>query len=129
MKYSLLFGTLSLSVLFACQTPVEQPMEQEQTAVSANPYDKGYQLYTIREALTSPEAIAASLKETKALGYNKMESFGFANGTFLGMPVVDFEKAVIDAELGSPSGHYLPMQLAGDVVGPIDTATIPDFLD
>jgi len=129
MKNSLLFGALSLSVLFACQTPAEQPMEQEQSAENVKTYDKGYQLYTIREALTSPEAIAASLKETKALGYNKMESFGFMQGTFLGMPVADFEQAVVDAELGSPSGHYLPMQLAGDEVGPIDTSTIPDFLD
>jgi sugar phosphate isomerase/epimerase len=129
MKNSFLFGALSLSVLFACQTPAEQPMEQEQPAETAKTYDKGYQLYTIREALTSPEAIAASLKETKALGYNKMESFGFMQGTFLGMPVTDFKQAVVDAELGSPSGHYLPMQLEGDVVGPIDTATIADFLD
>lgn len=127
MKHSLWLGALALGTLIACQGPAEEHTTTEETTEAVA--EKGYQLYTVREALTGPEAIASTLKETKALGYDLMESFGYMQGTFLGMPVADFTSAVGDAELGSPSGHYMPMQLAGPEVGPIDTATIPQYIE
>ena len=127
MKYSLWLGALTLGTLMACQGPAEETTTTQETTEAVA--EKGYQLYTVREALTGPEAIASTLQETKALGYDLMESFGYMQGTFLGMPVADFTSAVGDAELGSPSGHYMPMQLAGPEVGPIDTATIPQYIE
>ena len=127
MKHSLWLGALALGTLMACQGPAEETTTTEETTEAVA--EKGYQLYTVREALTGPEAIASTLKETKALGYDLMESFGYMQGTFLGMPVADFTSAVGDAELGSPSGHYMPMQLAGPEVGPVDTATIPQYIE
>jgi sugar phosphate isomerase/epimerase len=127
MKHSLWLGALALGTLMACHGPAEETTTTEETTEAVA--EKGYQLYTVREALTGPEAIASTLKETKALGYDLMESFGYMQGTFLGMPVADFTSAVGNAELGSPSGHYMPMQLAGPEVGPIDTATIPQYIE
>ena len=126
MKHSLWLGALTLSTLMACQGPAEEAITIETTTEAVA--EKGYQLYTVREDLTSPEAIASTLKETKMLGYDKLESFGFMNESFLGMPVVDFITTLRDTQLSSPSGHYMPMQLEGDQVGPIDTATISKFI-
>ncbi len=127
MKHSLWLGAFALSILIACQGPAQETIETEKTTDVVA--EKGYQLYTVREALTGPEAIASTLKETKTLGYHLMESFGYMQGTFLGMPVADFTTAVGDAELGTPSGHYQPIQLDGPEVGPIDTATIPQYIE
>ncbi len=127
MKHSLWLGALALGTLIACQGPAEETTTTEETTEAVA--EKGYQLYTVREALTGPEAIASTLKETKALGYDLMESFGYMQGTFLGMPVADLQSAVGDAQLGSPSGHYMPMQLEGPEVGPIDTATISQYIE
>ncbi len=126
MKYSLWLGALTLSTLIACQGPAEENTITEVTTETVA--EKGYQLYTVREALTDPEAIASTLKETKSLGYDKLESFGFMNESFLGMPVADFIATLGSAQLSSPSGHYMPMQLEGDELGPIDTATISKFI-
>ena len=81
MKHSLWLGTLTLSTLMACQGPAEEAITIETTTEAVA--EKGYQLYTVREDLTSPEAIASTMKETKMLGYDKLESFGFMNESFL----------------------------------------------
>ena len=127
MKYSLWLGALTLGTLMACQGPAEKTTTTQETTEAVA--EKGYQLYTVREALTGPEAIASTLKETKALGYNKLESFGYIDGSFLGMPVTDFNTTLRDAQLSSPSGHYTPLQLEGTEVGPIDTASITKFIE
>jgi len=127
MKHSLWLGVLVLGHLIACQGPDQETLITTETEEAVA--EKGYQLYTVREALTGPEAIASTLKETKSLGYDKLESFGFIDGNFLGMPVTDFIKTLDDAALSSPSGHYTPMQLEGDEVGPIDTTTISKFIN
>lgn len=127
MKHSLWLSAFALSTLIACQVPTQETTNTEKTTEAVA--EKGYQLYTVREALTSPKAIASTLKETKALGYNKLESFGYIDGTFLGMPVTDFNTTLSDAHLSSPSGHYTPLQLEGTEVGPIDTTTIPKFIE
>jgi len=127
MKHSLWLGAFALSTLIACQGPTEEITTTEETTEAVA--EKGYQLYTVREALTGPEAIVSTLKETKALGYNKLESFGYIDDTFLGMPVTDFNTTLRDAQLSSPSGHYTPLQLEGTEVGPIDTASITKFIE
>jgi len=127
MKHSLWLGAFALSTLIACQGPAQETKNTEKTTVAVA--EKGYQLYTVREALTGPEAIASTLKETKALGYDKVESFGYLEGSFLGMPVTDFNTTLSNAQLSSPSGHYTPMQLEGTEVGPIDTASITKFIE
>ena len=127
MKHSLWLSALALGTLMACQGPAEETATAEETTEAVT--EKGYQLYTVREALTGPEAIASTLKETKSLGYDKLESFGYMKGSFLGMTVTDFMTTLSDAQLSSPSGHYMPVQLEGSEVGPIDTATISQFIE
>ena len=127
MKHSLWLSAFALSTLIACQVPTQETTNTEKTTEAVA--EKGYQLYTVREALTDPEAIASTLKETKAMGYHKLESFGYMEGSFLGMPLVDFNSTLSDAQLSSPSGHYTPIQLEGTEVGPIDTATIPQYIE
>ncbi len=65
MKHSLWLGALALGTLMACQGPAEETTTTEETTEAVA--EKGYQLYTVREALTGPEAIASTLKETKAI--------------------------------------------------------------
>jgi sugar phosphate isomerase/epimerase len=90
---------------------------------------KGYQLYTVREALTGADSIAATLRATHEMGYEKVESFGYMDGGFLGLSTTDFKNAITDAELKSPSGHYMPPELASETMGTIDPASIDAFLD
>ena len=92
-------------------------------------YKKGYQLYTIREEMVSDSAIEAALHATKEMGYVQVESFGYMQGTFFGQSPAQFKKTIDSASLSSPSGHYMPMQLAMNEVGPLDTSTIAGILD
>lgn len=130
MKQSVLLGALAFSTLFACQNADEAATTtpKESTQVM-NHSGKGYQLYTVREALTGADSIAATLRATREMGYEKVESFGYMNGGFLGLTTTDFNKAITDAELTSPSGHYMPTELASETIGTIDPASIDAFLD
>ena len=92
-------------------------------------YKKGYQLYTIREEMVSDSAIEAALHATKEMGYVQFESFGYMKGTFFGQSPKQFKVTMDSASLSSPSGHYMPMQLETNEVGPLDTSTIVDILD
>jgi len=58
-----------------------------------------------------------------------VESFGYMDGGFLGLSTTDFKNAITDAELKSPSGHYMPPELASETMGTIDPASIDAFLD
>ncbi len=122
MKKVLLFAGLAAASV-SCNSP-------EPTAVNADTDQTiGYQLYTVREHLTDSASVIGTLKESRAMGYELMESFGYFGGQFFGFSSEDFASEVAQADLQSPSGHYLPMQLADTVVGPIDRTTIPQFLD
>ena len=116
-------------VLGACAGNAEEtPMDTTITEARAE-WKKGYQLYTVREELGSADGVKQTLAHTHEMGYEQMESFGFMGGQFFGMSTAEFGEAVGAAKLTTPSGHYLPMQLADTAVGPIDPATIPQFLD
>ncbi|MDG1534613.1 MAG: sugar phosphate isomerase/epimerase [Schleiferiaceae bacterium] len=90
---------------------------------------KGYQLYTVREALTGADSIEATLQSTRAMGYEKVESFGYVDGGFLGLSTAAFNKAIADADLISPSGHYMPSELESTTMETIDPRSINQFLD
>ncbi|MCH1533884.1 MAG: sugar phosphate isomerase/epimerase [Schleiferiaceae bacterium] len=130
MKKSLLLTAVLVSTLFACQNGEMRPAgNNEEMSQSMDQSDKGYQLYTVREALTNESTIKATLEETRLMGYKKVESFGFANGEFLGLTTPDFNAALAAADLQSPSGHYMPEELASATVRTIDQSSIEDFLD
>jgi sugar phosphate isomerase/epimerase len=89
----------------------------------------GYQLYTVREDLSTKEGVVETLNHTHEMGFDLVESFGYMNGQFFGYSPEEFASEIKDANMSSPSGHYLPMQLADTVVRPIDPSTITQFLD
>ena len=130
MRKSALFGAVSLCTFFACQNTDESATAQNDESTSAmKNSEKGYQLYTVREALTGADSIAATLEATRAMGYEKVESFGYMDGRFLGLSTLAFNKAIADADLISPSGHYMPSELEGTTMGTIDPSSITNFLD
>ena len=130
MRKSALFGAVSLCVLFACQnTDKSATAENDESTSAMKNSEKGYQLYTVREALTGADSIAATLEATRAMGYEKVESFGYMDGGFLGLSTVALNKAIADADLISPSGHYMPSELESTTMGTIDPHSINDFLD
>lgn len=97
-------------------------------AAEAQPHKFGYQLYTVRDDIAN-DGLAQTLNKTHEMGYELMESFGYFGGQFFGLETKAFGEEVENAHLSSPSGHYMPPQLMDTVVGPIDTGTIPQFLD
>ena len=119
---------LGAATLIACKNSTSDTTLEE-TPKTMETYKKGYQLYTIREEMVSDSAVKAALHATKEMGYVKVESFGYMQGTFFGQSPEQFKKTIDSASLSSPSGHYMPMQLATNEVGPLDTSTIADILD
>jgi len=119
-----------ISTLFACHSANESAaMNNNESGHTMNPSDKGYQLYTVREALTGVDSIAKTLKATRAMGYKKMESFGYTDGGFLGLSNEDFNSIIQNADLKCPSGHYMPIELDNETMKTIDPASITEFLD
>lgn len=131
MKTNTIFYVLLMATgLVGCASEASTGLDtQEESRTVMHTHKKGYQLYTIREELTSDSAIAAALAKTSEMGYVQVESFGYMDGAFFGQQPDQFKKTINDASLASPSGHYLPMELAGDKVVPIDTANIAKMLD
>lgn len=125
---AILAALLGAVTLLSCNNSTSDTTVEETSETMAT-YKKGYQLYTIREEMSSDSAIDAALKATSDMGYVQVESFGYMQGTFFGQSPEQFKKTIDSASLSSPSGHYLPMQLAMNEVGPLDTTTIPDILD
>ncbi|MDA8529385.1 sugar phosphate isomerase/epimerase [Schleiferiaceae bacterium] len=130
MNKSALLGAAMISTLFACHSANESAaMNNNESGHTMNPSDKGYQLYTVREALTGVDSIATTLKATRAMGYKKMESFGYTDGGFLGLSNEDFNSIIQNADLKCPSGHYMPIELDNETMKTIDPASITEFLD
>jgi sugar phosphate isomerase/epimerase len=119
---------LGAATLIACNNSTSDTTLEE-TSKTMETYKKGYQLYTIREEMVSNSAIEAALHATKEMGYVQFESFGYMKGTFFGQSPEQFKATMDTASLSSPSGHYMPMQLETNEVGPLDTSTIVDILD
>lgn len=119
---------LGAATLIACNNSTSDTTSEE-TPQTMETYKKGYQLYTIREEMVNDSAIEAALHATKEMGYVQVESFGYMQGTFFGQSPEEFKKTIDSASLSSPSGHYMPMQLAMNEVGPLDTSTIAEILD
>ena len=71
-----------------------------------NKYKMGLQLYSIDKEMN--EHTIATLKATKAMGYEDFEVFGFDNekGTFYGYKAVEFKKILEDLQITTNSGHY-----------------------
>ena len=124
---AILAALLGAATLLSCSNSTSEATTEE-TPQTMETYKKGYQLYTIREEMSSDSAIDAALKATHDMGYVQVESFGYMQGTFFGQTPEQFKKTIDSASLSSPSGHYLPMQLAMNEVGPLDTTTIPDII-
>lgn len=118
---------LGAATLIACNNRTSDTTIEETPQTMEN-YKKGYQLYTIREEMVSDSAIEAALHATKEMGYVQVESFGYMQGTFFGQSPAQFKKTIDSASLSSPSGHYMPIQLDMNEVGPLDTSTIPDII-
>lgn len=72
----------------------------------------GLQLYTLRDLVAKdPKAV---LDQVAAAGYKKVELYGFGDGKFYGMPLIDFASYFFSLGLSCPSGHYAPAKwLAG----------------
>jgi sugar phosphate isomerase/epimerase len=123
-----LAALLSAATVVSCNNSTSDTTNTENPEIMTS-HKKGYQLYTIREEMSSDSAITAALKATRDMGYVQVESFGYMQGTFFGQSPEQFKKTIDSASLSSPSGHYLPMQLAMNEVGPLDTTTIPDIIN
>lgn len=130
MKKLTLLGAVSLCTFFACQNTDKNAIAQNNESTrTMNNAEKGYQLYTVREALTGADSIVVTLQATRDMGYDKVESFGYAEGGFLGLSTSDFKTAIEDADLKSPSGHYMPSELESANMVTIDPESINDFLN
>jgi sugar phosphate isomerase/epimerase len=69
-------------------------------------YKMGLQLYTIRDAMARD--LAGTLTRVAALGYQEVETYGFApDGLgYYTLPAREFAQRLRDHGLTSPSGHY-----------------------
>ena len=129
MKSNILISALlPVFLLTACNKGPQDAVPLKETETMTK-YKKGYQLYTIREELTNDSMLRASLISSANMGYVQVESFGYQEGTFFGQSPKQFKKTIDSASLISPSGHYMPMQLATNTPEPIDTTTIENILD
>ncbi|HCP40748.1 MAG TPA: xylose isomerase [Cryomorphaceae bacterium] len=118
---------LGAATLIACNNSTSDPTLGETQTMET--YKKGYQLYTIREEMVSDSAIEEALQATRKMGYVQVESFGYKGGSFFGQGPEKFKMTIDCASLSSPSGHYMPTQLAMNEVGTLDTSTIPDIIN
>ena len=87
----------------------------------AKPMKKvGLQLYTLRNELgKDPEG---TLKKVAEIGYKELETFGYANGKFVGKTPLEFKAFLSGLGLSTPSGHYMPGNLKQDWSRVVDQA-------
>ena len=125
---ALLFNALAITMMLtSCNTPVVESNETKEKI--ENKVTTGYQLYTLRNEYNDANGLKETLAKGKAIGYNYVETFGFINGSFWGMSPAELKKTLDSLEIKSISGHYLPNELMGAEVKPIDVASIESFLD
>jgi len=132
MKKNIAIAVLAAATLGACQNAPEATTEatnESSDMKEMKSFKKGYQLYTIRENMVDSASIEAAFAETHAMGYEQVETFGYMSGNFFGYTPEGLNDAIHASDMSSPSGHYLPMELAMGEVGPISTENIPAMLD
>lgn len=132
MKKNIAFVVFAAAALVAWKNspkPTTQVINDNSEMQEMKPLKKGFQLYTIRENMVDSASIAAAFAETQAMGYEQVETFGYMSGNFFGYTPEGFNDVIRSADMKSPSGHYLPMELAMNEVGPISTENIPAILD
>jgi sugar phosphate isomerase/epimerase len=64
----------------------------------------GIQLYTLRNDIDKDAK--GTIGKVAALGYKEVETFGYTDGKFFGMPASGFAEFLKSVGLTSPSGHY-----------------------
>ena len=64
----------------------------------------GIQLYTLRNDISKDAK--GTIEKVAALGYKKVETFGYRDGKFFNMPASEFAQFLKSVGLTSPSGHY-----------------------
>jgi sugar phosphate isomerase/epimerase len=69
-------------------------------------YKMGLQLFTVRQPLAAD--LPGTLKRIADLGYQEVETYGFAPaaGAYYNLPALEFAARLRDLGLSSPSGHY-----------------------
>ncbi|RYC67184.1 sugar phosphate isomerase/epimerase family protein [Spirosoma sordidisoli] len=84
-----------------------------QVDVFAKPIKKiGLQLYTLRNEFGKD--VEGTLKKVADIGYQEVETFGYAGGKFFGKTPAEFKTLLTSLNLTSPSGHYMPNNLKKD---------------
>ena len=75
-------------------------------------YAIGLQLYTLRDSIpTAPKEV---LNQVAALGYQELETYGYADGKIFGLPFSEFIEYVNGLGMKTASGHYGLDQISGD---------------
>lgn len=88
---SLLAGSILLPSVLSCTTDTKsRPI--------------GLQLYTLKDVIIKD--LQGTLKEVAAVGYKKLETFGYADESIFGVPFSDFIKMTKDLGMSIVSGHY-----------------------
>ncbi len=64
----------------------------------------GLQLYTLRDIINKD--VKGTLEKVAALGYQKVEAYGYNDGKLFGMPVKEFAALTKSLKLKVTSGHY-----------------------
>jgi len=64
----------------------------------------GVQLYTLRNEISKDAK--GTIEKVAGLGYKEVETFGYRDGKFFGMPASEFAQFLKSVGLTSPSGHY-----------------------
>jgi sugar phosphate isomerase/epimerase len=67
--------------------------------------DIGLQLYTLRDVINRD--VKGTLEKVAALGYKKVEAYGYNDGKLFGMSVKEFATLAKKLKLKVSSGHYL----------------------
>ena len=66
----------------------------------------GVQLYTLRNDMGKDAK--GTIQKVAALGYTEIETFGYNNGKYFGMPATEFAAFINSLGLTAPSSHYFP---------------------
>jgi sugar phosphate isomerase/epimerase len=126
-KILVLVTFVTSTILISCGQPSENAAEPP--AVQKEKVMMGYQLYTLRGDYENAKELKSTLGKAKEIGYDYVETFGYMNGSFWGLTPTELKSSLDSMGIKTISGHYLPAELMGSDVKPIDVASIGTFLD
>jgi len=66
--------------------------------------DIGLQLYSLRDVILKD--VPGTLSQVASFGYTELESYGYSDGKFFGLPVAEVGKMVSDLKMRFVSGHF-----------------------